>query len=122
MKIIICLLSLFALNAQAGITDGVYKPHTLVPTELQEEVLAAVYQKYPCVENLKEVATTFNRVRIDQGIVDQFFNIQFLAPDFSSNNQNTLIITAEAALYSFQNGKNTEVSDVRSTWGDNICP
>ena len=115
---IMSLICLLALNVQAE----VYKPHTSVPVELQDEVLAAVYQKFPCIQNLQEVSTTETIDRIDQGIIDRHYLIQFLVPSVASNGQDTLIISAKASLYAFQNGKNTQVHDVQSTWGDNICP
>ena len=74
------------------------------------------------MSDLKEINTEIKYVKIDQGMVDQYFKTDFSVRHyFDDQHPMNMYITVKSAQYAFYNGKNTEVISVE---GDTFltCP
>lgn len=117
-KLFVIIGIAFSISAQANTIDTVFKKDSALPQELQKRVLQ--YVNTNCANlvsysGLQELATDVREVKIDQGMVDQYFTTTF-ASSYRFDGQHSVrtYITVESAQYAFSNGDNLAVLSIES--------
>lgn len=112
------LLALISLSTMANTVSSVYLTNSKLSSDLKEEVIQAVTEKFPCVDSygLHEVETTVRRDVVDQGIIDLFFTTTFNAQVTFSDNSRTVSIVVESIRWAGSNPSVdwTDITDISS--------
>ena len=120
-SIFTCIVLMTAtLTVAAGALSNNYLAKTIVPPILQDEIVQAVYQKYPCLTSFGEVYTT-EKVDLNDQVRDYFYSTTFKVMATNGNEPpHALFINVESALWAIH-GITTEIGAITTTQGDGIC-
>lgn len=112
------LIALISLTTMANTVSSVYLENTNLSSDLKEEVILAVKEQFPCVNNfgLKEVETTVRRDRVDQGIIDLYYTTTFKANITYDYHPRTISIVVNSIRWAGSNPSVdwTEITNVSS--------